>query len=89
MAPIQCLGEPQDRRQPAHRTTTVSAQIGKLRVRLSGFSLAVIPGGVGENIDLVAIKGTQVSVLDDVVRVLGVLVVADNRTDVMKKSRIV
>ena len=85
LAAVERLGDARDGRQPAQLLARRLAQHVVLAVALARLLLAVIARHVGDEIDLVGIEAPDVAVADDVRRVHGVLVVADDVADVVEE----
>ena len=86
VAAVEALGDAQQRREPAHRTPLRRAARSRSSAsRFRGSRLAVIARDHRDQLDLLGRQPAQVAVTDDVVRMLGVPVVADRGADVVQQ----
>src|SRR5688500_8754908 len=87
MATIERLGEPQNRSQGAHRAAPLRTKRAEIGVRFLWRRLAVIPRHQRDDLRFRRLETPQMTVLDEVVRVLVMPRIADVRADVMQQRR--
>src|SRR4029078_4269540 len=88
VAPIEALGEPDDRRQHAHGPAQRAVQIPVPLVRLFGCRLAVISRDQRDHLDLSRFEPAQITILDQIVRMAVMAVVTDVHPDVVQQRSI-
>ena len=88
MAPVEAFGQAKDRRQDTDRAPGLAAQVPETLVAPLWRVAAVISGDERDGLDLVRLEPAQITVSDEVVRVLVVALVADQRADVVEQRRV-
>ena len=84
MTAIQAFGQPEDRREGAHRLAAASAEIREAGVAPLGSGLTVIPRDERDGLDFVRLEAAKIAVLDQIVRVLVMAFVADMDADIVE-----
>ena len=88
VAAVEALGQAHDRAEQPDRLPLARGQLAEPLVALLGLRLPMIPGGEGDDLDLVGIEAAQVPVFDQVVRVFVVPLVADVVADVVEQRAV-
>jgi len=84
MAAIEALREPENRRERPDGPPAFAAELGILPVRALWRRLPMVPGHERDDLDLFRIEATQISILDQIVRMLVMPLVADVYPDVVQ-----
>ena len=84
VAPIEPLGQPDNRRQHSHGPAQRAVQIPVPLVRLFRRRLTVISRDERDHLDLPRLEPAQITILDQVVRMAVMAVVADVYPDVVQ-----
>jgi len=84
MAPVEALGEAQDRRQRADRRPAFPAEVAVLRMAPLGRRLPVVARDEADDLDLIRIEAPQIPILDQIVGMLVVALIADVYADIMQ-----
>jgi hypothetical protein len=85
VAPIEALCEPQHRGQRAHPAALAALEIAEAVVRAFRSRLAVVARDERDCLDLVRVEAAEIAVLDQIVGMLVMLLVADERADVVQQ----
>ena len=87
VASVQPFGEPQNRREQAHRTAQPGRQARVLRVRFLRRASTMVPRHERDDLDLLRLEAAQVAVLDQIIRMLVVARIADVDTQIVHERR--
>ena len=87
MAAVQPFGEPQDRREQAHRAAQVGGQARVLRVRFLRRASTMVPRHERDDLDLLRLEAAEISILDQIIRVLVVAGIADVDAEIVHQRR--
>jgi len=85
VAPVEAFGQAEDGRQHADRAPGLAAKVPEALVAPLWRVAAVISGDERDGLDLVRLEPAQVTVSDEVVRMLVVALVADVHADVVEQ----
>jgi hypothetical protein len=85
VAPVEAFCEPQHRRQRAHRPALAAFEIAEAVVRAFRCRLAVVARDQRDRLDLFRFESAEITVLDQIVGMLVMLLVADQRADVVQQ----
>ena len=88
MAAIEAFREPENRRERPDGPPALAAELGILVVRALRRRLPVVPGHERDDLDLFRIETAQISILDQIVRMLVMPLVADVDADVVEQGGI-
>lgn len=89
LASVERLGNAKQSSEPEYGAPAPLAQAAVAVVLLLGPLLPVIARDQGHHFDFLAREPAQVAVLDDVIGMLGVLLVTDARTDIVNERGVV
>jgi hypothetical protein len=84
MAPVEALGEAQDRRQRADCRPAFPAEVAVLGMAPLGRRLPVVARDQPDDLDLIRIEAPQIPILDQIVGMLVVALIADVYADIMQ-----
>ena len=84
VAPIQILGQPQDRGERADDAPLFASELAEARVLALGRRLPVIPRDERDDVDLLRLEPAQIAVANQVVRMFVVILIADVHADVVQ-----
>ena len=85
MAAVERVGDPQDRREPAHRAALLARERVELRRVELRRLLSMGPRGERDHFNLDRIEAEQLAVLDQVVAMMVMAIVIDRVTDVVQE----
>jgi hypothetical protein len=88
MAAIEAFREPENRRERPDGPAAFAAELAILLMPAFRRRLPVIPGHQRDDLDLLRIEAAQISILDQIVRMLVMALVADVDADVMQQGGI-
>jgi hypothetical protein len=86
VAAVQAFGQSQDGGKRPHDASPLAGQIAVLLVSGLRRGAAMVPGHERDRVDLLGLESPQISVLDEVIRVLVMALVADVHADVVQKG---
>jgi len=88
MAAVEALRKPENRRERPDGLPAFAAELGIFLVLAFRRRLPVVPGHERDDLDLFRIEAPQISILDQIVRMLVMALVTDVDADVMQQGRI-
>jgi len=88
VAAIEAFGQPEARRERAHRPPPLAPQVGIAVVPPAWRRLAMISRDERHRLDFVGLEAAQVAVFDQIVRVFVVRVIRDVDADVVEQRRV-